>query len=1120
MYQIPPISFVKTSAWRRAATLVERVEAYRVPPGRNGIERDAERGRRRLEEWRGQEPFPSAVLFQQRLAQAGLTEEELLGLLSESNNSAPNSPDPNPPGWAAAIDSAYALAGAIDIPPYPDRLGDRPEIGLLEVVRPLITQAVVRLRKEVQALGGRFPDSGQVWKLAPDAALPFDPETVEGILLGALPNRLLAILLRTLTLELQVARLQGLLHGETAEARFQSFIDHLRQPATALELLREYPVLARQVVLCLDNWLAASLEFLQRWCADWPLICATFSPHEAPGPLASIQTDAGDSHRGGRSVLIAQCRSGFQVVYKPKSLTVDEHFQELLGWLNERGASPPFRQIKILDRGRYGWVEFVSPGSCASAEEIERFYRREGGFLALLYALAAMDFHYENVIAAGEHPVLIDLEALFHPQEQASYVKPADHLAGNALDESVLGTGLLPQPIRVDFDGQALDLSGMAAEPGRDLPWRYPGFTGQGTDEMHFVRETDIITSADHRPSLKGATVQPLDYAPAIEAGFRHVYKLLEQHRAELLAANGPLERFAADEVRVILRPTSYYREFLDEAFHPDVLRDALDRDRLFDRLWDGVDERPRQIRFIPAEMADLWRGDIPFFTTRPDSRDLWGSAGQRFADEFRESALEQVHRRLAQLDDSDLKRQLWFLRASLTTLTRGTDTGAHPGYQLMENGAAVDLHRLLAASCAVGDWLAEHAIHGPAGDVNWVGLTLVRDEQWSLLPLGMDLYDGVPGVTLFLAHLGAITGEQRYTALARAALKTLRRRLQPHKRLKTVRCLGGFAGWGGVLYTLAHLGALWHEPEIFSEAQDLVAVLPDLIEQDKYFDIGLGAAGCIAGLVCLYGCAPSGDILTPALQCGDHLLARARSMPQGIGWDWPWPSRGPLTGYSHGAAGIALALIELAALTDEERFRPAARAAMDYERSLFSAEPGNWPDLRLFGTSPEEAEKVPLRYPTTWCYGAPGIGLARLRCLSYGDDVALRDEIDTALRTTLMTGFGLNHILCHGDLGNLELLLCAAQAFPESAWGVELERLTAAIVRSIERDGWLCANPMNLESPGLMTGLAGIGYQLLRLAEPGRVPSVLTLAPPTASSAIAQRQRALSTRAMALAAP
>jgi lantibiotic modifying enzyme len=37
----------------------------------------------------------------------------------------------------------------------------------------------------------------------------------------------------------------------------------------------------------------------------------------------------------------------------------------------------------------------------------------------------------------------------------------------------------------------------------------------------------------------------------------------------------------------------------------------------------------------------------------------------------------------------------------------------------------------------------------------------------------------------------------------------------------------------------------------------------------------------------------------------------------------------------------------------------------------------------------------------------------------------------------------------------------------------------------------------MEVESPGLMTGLAGIGYGLLRLAKPARVPSILTLEGP-----------------------
>jgi type 2 lantibiotic biosynthesis protein LanM len=1073
-------SFLGAAAWRRAVPLVERVQA--LPAARRSgprAGRDAERGKRRLEQWRTQEPFSSGPFFAQRLAQAGLTGEELLDLLSDSEDD----PSSEPPGWVVAIDSAFAHSGAFDIPPYPDPLREKPETGFLQPIRPLLGRAVARLRTGLASLAASAND------------LPFDPRTVEEILWAPLPGRLLEMLLRTLTLELHVARLRGLLHGETAEERFGSFVRRLRHPEVAREFLREYPVLARQVVLCLDDWLATSLEFLRRWCADWPAIRAAFSPDEDPGPLVALRGDAGDSHRGGRSVWIARCRSGLRVVYKPKALAVDRHFQDLLGWLNDRGACPSFRRLRVVDRGAYGWVEFVSPTACSSPEQVEHFYRRQGGYLALLYALAAMDFHYENVIAAGEHPVLIDLEALFHPKDQATYMKPADHLAGMALDESVLGTGLLPQPTRLDFDGQALDLSGIAAEPGRELPWRFPTFTRQGTDAMRFARKTDVITSSDHRATFGGAAVRPLDHAAALEAGFRQVYQLLETHRGELF---GLLDRFAGDEVRVLLRPTSQYREFLDEGTHPDVLRDALDRDRLFDRLWEGVPEWAPLARFIPAEVEDLWRGDIPFFSTRPDSRDLFGSAGQRFADAFRESGLEQVRRRLGQFGPADLARQLWFLRASLTTLTTGSEAGAHPGYRPVEDGPAADPQRLLAASCAVADWLAEHAIHGPRGDVNWVGLTLVRDEQWSLLPLGTDLYDGVPGVALFLAYLGAVTGGERYTTLARAALATLRRRLQPHKRLKTVPCLGGFAGWGGVLYTLAHLGALWKEPGILAEARELVTVLPDLIPQDKYSDVGLGAAGCIAGLLALHRCGPSAEVRAAALRCGDHLLARARPMPQGLGWDWPFPSRGPLTGFAHGAAGIAWALLELADQTGAERFRSAARGAIDYERGLFSAEAGNWPDLRVLGTSPQPAEATPLRYPTAWCYGAPGIGLARLRCLPHLDDPVLRTEIDTALRTTRAQGFGLSHILCHGDLGNLELLLEAARAGAASpGWG-EVDRLAAGILNSIERDGWLCANPLRLESPGLMTGLAGIGYQLLRLAEPERVPSVLTLAGPS----------------------
>ena len=204
------------------------------------------------------------------------------------------------------------------------------------------------------------------------------------------------------------------------------------------------------------------------------------------------------------------------------------------------------------------------------------------------------------------------------------------------------------------------------------------------------------------------------------------------------------------------------------------------------------------------------------------------------------------------------------------------------------------------------------------------------------------------------------------------------------------------------------------------------------------------------------------------------------------------------LAGFSHGAAGIAWALLELAALTGEERFRTAACAGIAYERSLFSLEEGNWPDLRDLKTSGQTGDNGQHRFMTAWCHGAPGIGLARLRSLQHLDDAVIRAEIDTALQITLAQGFGGNHSLCHGDLGNLELLLQASQVLAEPQWHTQVHRIAAIVLDSISRDGWLCGPPLGVESPGLMTGLAGIGYGLLRLAEPIRVPAVLVLAPPT----------------------
>ena len=619
---------------------------------------------------------------------------------------------------------------------------------------------------------------------------------------------------------------------------------------------------------------------------------------------------------------------------------------------------------------------------------------------------------------------------------------------------------------------------------------------------MKLTRQRVELPGAQNQPTLNGEPVSALQYAEAITHGFITLYHLLMQHRDDLLAADGPLAPFATDSVRVILRATRTYAVLLAESFHPDVLRNALDRDRLLDRLWSGVEQFPQLARVIPAERGDLLQGDIPIFTTRPATKDLWTSTGQRLADYLDEPRLAAVQRRLRQLSAADLARQLWIIRATLASLAPSTNGPKRYASSLPSTAHTVADHDdLLAAARAVGERLETLAVRG-AHDASWIGLTLVNERHWSLVPLGSDLYDGLPGVTLFLAYLGAIAQEERYTTLARAAFKTLQGQLQ--QGTSWITPIGAFNGWGGIIYTLTHVGTLWQQPELLEQAEGCVELLPPLIAQDRHFDIISGAAGCISSLLGLYRCRPAASTLAVAVQCGNLLCTHAQRMHQGCGWVVRGAGPRPLAGFAHGNAGIAWALLELAALSGEERFRTTAREAIAYERSLFSGQALNWPDLREADSAERAGGEEHVSFMMAWCHGAPGIGLARLRCLQHLDDPQMRSEITAALSTTLARGFGSNHSLCHGDFGNLEILWQASEMPGAAQWRRQADHMAAGILESIAQHGWCCGIPLGIESPGLMTGLAGIGFGLLRGAAPARVPAVLVLAPPTPPNAAA----------------
>ncbi len=1008
----------------------------------------------------------------------GVTEDQLRSLAGDSIRF-----DVEPSQWLSFLERASRVSRQSSTAILPEPPSGREIMNVLKPFNPLIAVALDDLRRGIEAITPADPGG------------PIEGVDVESLILPGLPSLLLATVVRTIVLELNVARLANLLSGDTPEDRFCSFIEMLSTEHAVLELLREYPVLARQLAVRLRLWVDSNLEFLGRLSADWREIASRLRPGQPLGTLHAIDGGRGDSHCGGRSVRIATFSSGLRIVYKPRPTAVDRHFQYLLAWVNERDQSLGqdwFRALNVIDRGAYGWVEFVEATGCDSPEQISRFYQRQGGYLALLFALEAVDFHFENLIASGEYPVPIDLESLFHPRMPEKYDGSAASAAAERLNESVLRVGLLPQRVMGSGDSNGWDVSGFSSPEGQSTPFEVPGWAGIGTDAMRFCPRRVELSRSLNVPELGGKNVDLHDYSEAVIDGFARIYRLLETHRQELCSTGGLIQSFENDEVRVLFRPTIAYGVLLDEGVHPDVLQDALDRERLFDRLWMAVEHRPYLQNIIRFERDDLLRGDIPLFRTRPGSRHLWNSTNEQIADFFPQSGLILVEQRLAGFSDEDMERQLWLIRASLCAQARPSHGQLHDRKLGSANGLPFTKERLIEAACRVANRIEELAIWGK-NDATWMGLATNRDFSVKPAPVGLDLYDGLPGIVLFLAHLANLTGADRYRRLCDAGLARLRRQVDENRH--SLKAIGGFIGWGGVIYALAHIGAVLQREDLLEDAASLIDLLPSLIPNDGMLDLIAGAAGCINGLLAVQSCAPSSRVLDAAVLCGEHLLTTARDAGNGIGWVSAAATR-PLTGLSHGASGFAVALLELANTTGDERFREAGLASLNFENGEYSAELNNWRDYRDAMPSRGSTEELQ-RGQTSWCHGAMGIGLARLHLMRSIDDESLLPDVAAAATTTLNHGFGMNHCLCHGDFGNVELFLEASRNVRTRQLGVNLERLTGALLSDYEHRGFVSGHRLRLESPGLMTGLAGAGYQMLRLAEPDQVPSVLLLAPP-----------------------
>lgn len=377
--------------------------------------------------------------------------------------------------------------------------------------------------------------------------------------------------------------------------------------------------------------------------------------------------------------------------------------------------------------------------------------------------------------------------------------------------------------------------------------------------------------------------------------------------------------------------------------------------------------------------------------------------------------------------------------------------------------------HRALALSYRLGTLLIS--------EVREHERSSKREENESTSAGSTDLHDGLAGVVLALAELVASPGGAPYRDALRDGARLLRDAPAPARAWLA----GLYVGAAGSALALLRAGEVLGDDDLvaaaLSMARDVAAA------EHRSPDIFNGTAGRLRCHLWIWDVTGDEEHLDHARAAGDHLMSIAHRDSGTATWTMPAGygslSGRRLTGYAHGAAGIADALLDLFRVSGEQEVLDTVLGAARWLEGLAMPALGdgsglNWPSAE--GGRPSMA---------FWCHGAAGIDrfLLNLGCLGEG-----RRFVALAERTAPVLSHGARWAgpsQCHGLAGMIEGLLDLYTATTDpghldTAW--DLAQLLGAFV--LERNGRAVVTAgADRCGPGFSTGSAGIVACLVRLA-------------------------------------
>lgn len=397
-----------------------------------------------------------------------------------------------------------------------------------------------------------------------------------------------------------------------------------------------------------------------------------------------------------------------------------------------------------------------------------------------------------------------------------------------------------------------------------------------------------------------------------------------------------------------------------------------------------------------------------------------------------------------------------------------------------------------ISTAFEIGATLCRNAIwHG--NRCNWIDLKFNESTQkFYHGPLPVDLYEGTAGIALFLYNLYSVTNEKIFKTTAAGALHNA---YEQRNNAQPSLINSFYLGKAGVAYVLLKAYEVTGEKEWKAKALEIFDEIGQADAHAMRHDIISGTAGLIP--VFVYGSVLLKDkqLMQKAISFADVLIEKAIVQDQCLSWNYNNEFEKAHTGFGHGSSGMGYAFMLLYHYLKQEKYLKAAIESFNYDDSFFNSSYNGW--QRLNDSSTMNGDRGEWQeYPSMWCYGTAGIGIAKLFAWLITKDAAHKNFLMNAIsRTSEYNKFEINFGLCHGYSGNCELLLTAGRLMKNKNWIAEAE---ATADRGIERISslnheWQCGGRGNYQTYAFMNGIAGIGNFYLRLTD-SKIPSGLFL--------------------------